>query len=165
MKDESKYLKLARKIYELVKRGEPGERDAAKHQLNQIMEKHGITLYEIEGEEVQEWRVKCKKDDWKFLVQIIANVCGSAPIAWQQNYGYIDCTAAEITEIEAKFKFYKMKLAEHMEAAYIAFIQTNELYRKQEGKNDPRDLSEVEKKAIDLMKGMRPEEFHKQITG
>ena len=169
----SKYLELARKINELAKRGVGGERDAAEIQLKKLMAKHGITMLEIEGEKEEEYRVKCEKEDYKFFCQVVGSVRGSVCAHHSLGYAYFDCTAAEFAEIEIKFKFYRVRLKDTMQAAYSAFIAVNELYKfeteeeKQERWKreaiEGRKRTDIEKKAEQMARGLRPEEFHKQL--
>ncbi len=46
--DKDKALELARKLNELAKRGEGGEKINAESMLKKIMEKHGFTIDDIE---------------------------------------------------------------------------------------------------------------------
>lgn len=43
-----KYIELAKKLKELADRGTGGEKVNAEQQLTRLMEKHGITLEDIE---------------------------------------------------------------------------------------------------------------------
>lgn len=178
MGNKDKYLELARKVNELAKRGVDGEKVAAEHQLALLMKKHGITLEELEGEEVREFRLKVNKEDAKFFRQVVSSVDTKkrgVPGCYTGGFYYIDCTAAEFAEIEFKFKFYLPRLKATLEGAYSAFIQVNELYRfeteeeteerfKRE-RQEKREETEADRKAREIAEGLRKERFRKAIEG
>lgn len=172
MSNKDKYLELARKVYELVKRGVEGERDVAESKLKSMMVAHGITIEDIEGEAVFYQRCRCKKEDFKFMSQVVSSVQGKGAYHWEMGFAYFDSTDAELIEIGLKFNFYLEKLKENYEAMYFAFIQKNELYRREtEKEREERqanevytEQSEVERKALELMETMKPEQFRKQLS-
>lgn len=169
----SKYKELAKKIYELTKRGESGEKENAELQLRKLMEKYNFTIEDLE-EDKKDWF--CFKYEWDFylsrklLFQILYMVC---PYAYYEKGDkryeiIVECTAMEKIEIDALYAFYLEKLKEDIELFYSAYIHTNILFSKIEGeKKEQKEYTEEEMKKLEqisrMMLGMEKHTYYKQL--
>lgn len=178
MQSNEKYLELAKKLNELAKQGVGGEKENAKKMLDQLCEKHGITLDQIETEEEFIYDFKTS-DNPKIFLQIVAKVCGWDRIQFytchKKGYESVKCTASEGVEIEAMFNFYMIKFKEDLKIFQDAFIQKNSLFPSgqnphkirigDDGKTaeDRRKEKELAWKVANMTQGLDRHQFLKQI--
>lgn len=132
MEEKTKILTLLRKLKALADQGIGGEKLNAERMLRDLMQKHNISMEDIEGEQEQEFdfNVPFKYD--KLFWQIVGNVI----VDWDRRYrSYkhftrrfsITMTHAEYIEIEAKFDFYCRDFDEQLEIFKSAYIYKNKL--------------------------------------
>ncbi len=132
MEDNTKLITLLKKLKALADRGIGGEKLNAERMLRELMQKHNISIEDIEGEKKQrfDFDVPFKYD--KLFWQIVSNVI----IDWNGRYvAYkhfkrkfgIEMTHAEHLEIEAKFDFYCKDFEEQMKIFTSAYILKNKL--------------------------------------
>ena len=151
--EKSKILDLAKKLNELAKRGEGGERQNAAEKLQALCEKYGFSLEEIEEEQKQSfifYLSKSIKD--RFINQVMASV--SNDCQWfeyvksdkrgQKRLRIENVTKQEFLEIISKIEFFWNDYNEQMEVFYKAYVQKNKLYRK------PKETEEKEEKELTL---------------
>ena len=142
----TKILELAKKLYELSKRGEDGEKENATIKLGDVMKKYAITLDMLESEEQKERIFYAENGiERKFTMQIISSVVGN-----RDTYRYnedakkkkkriiVFLSDIEFIEVSEKLTFYWDKYNEDLKIFYSAFIQKNKLYKKE----DPKDKQE-----------------------
>lgn len=172
----SKIIELAKKLNELAKRGEGGERETAESMLKSLCKKHDISIEEIEGEAIKEYYVKIKKEDFTLFHQIVRHVTQTAKLYGEfdkktisqyrlkGNY-MVECTASEYVEIEAKNNFYQRLYKEEVKSFLGAFIMANDLYGGTSSKSEFTD-EELEKymKQAALAKGITKGQFNKQLN-
>lgn len=170
----SKAIDLGKKLLELARRGgTEHEAAAAKKLLLQHLEKHGLSLEEIE--EVRRTRYFVNTgtclDAARFFIQIVASVAGEVKSGIHKNLkkGYIlyyEVTPAEKVEIMAKFDFYWPLLRSELDAFYHGFVLANELWLKGERKKQ-RELNEDEIAALEraqqLAKMAKQQAFLKRL--
>jgi len=152
----SKVIELAKKLKALADRGIGGEKENAIMFLERLMQQHGITYAEIEGEAVSEHVVYYIKKDFDITRQIIASVIGKLSRENYAKYKYvqsngkrafcINCTDAEYLLIDAKLNFYLKVYAAELELFYSAFIQRNELYMKADSTKQSETIAEPQTK-------------------
>lgn len=168
----SKYLELARKIYELAKKGYEGEKEAAQAQLYKIMNKHGITIQDIEGVEIKRHVFKVTKSEMKLFNQVKYHVMGSKLTATQwysfrsKPEVFVECTAEQAIEIEMKFNIFKRDLEKAYQAAYTAFIHVNKIFPEHDdSESDESDyeLTETDRMAILMSTGIQRSNIRKQL--
>lgn len=127
----SKIIELAKKIKALADRGIGGEKINAETMLKKLMEKHNISLDQIEIPDRHPEEFKCKPIHKNIFLQVVWMLRGSEV----QIYGYkgkrnsfiIDCTHAEHIELDATFDFYSKAFDADFEIFEHAFIQKNRL--------------------------------------
>lgn len=140
---EEKIITLARKLKALADKGVDGEKENAETMLLNLMEKHGITIEEIETEKTDSFFFTVDAKYRKLFVQICGNISKSIKVYGEYNLKVqrqfktlgckpgnfsIESTFAQYLEVEAKFEFYKKAYDAELEIFYSAFIQSNHLY-------------------------------------
>ncbi len=152
-KPVKKYTELARKLKALVDGGMEGERENAKKLLDSLMKKHGITMEEIESEEVEFRWFEFKKELHDIFVQTAISVCGNRIKRYQQRTNInngdfrmaLELTRAEWIELDAKFAYYGNLYKEELDIFFIAFVQKNQLFNPDGSElMDINDLTEEE---------------------
>ncbi len=128
-------LDKLKKIQELAKRGEPGERDNAQKLLEELAAKYGVDLDSI-SEDIKTKAVFQYSTSWerKLLGQICFAVANTKSY-YSVNNGKIrkraiavDVTPAQAIEIDLQYGIYRKALKEHMDIAYDAFVQQNNIF-------------------------------------
>lgn len=170
----SRYIELARKIHELVKKGYDGEKDAARVQLDKLMRKHNISMSDIEGVEVKRHFFRVTKSEINLFNQVKYHVIGkgcpntSFHTHRSKPEVFIDCTTEQAVEIELKFSIYKIDLAKAYEAAYTAFLYANNIFPDDDGETDQdsesKELLDTDRMAAMMVMGIRKSQVHKQLT-
>lgn len=183
---DEKTLRLCLKIKGYADRGIDGEKENATEMLRRFMEKHGITMRDIEGDIKSEHIFFINPDHYSFFYQIASSVLGKNFDIWEykrindpkkknvKRYG-IKTSDSLFIEIMAKFEFFNKKYLEDMKAFRSAFIQKNHLYQyetdeEQEARDkqdDQRERTPEEKaeswKIANMMNGLDRHKFNKQI--
>jgi len=181
--ENTKVLILAKKLYELSKRGIGGEKENAIRMLDKVMKEHGISFEDIESEikKQRDFRYYSNKEK-KFLVQVISSVIGKRFGAnhgdlfrgGKKLYKYtVELTDAQFIEVLEKHRFFWKEFQEAQDLFYSAFIQKQKLYSKPEEKvddeEDEKEMTPEEKakmwKMIQMMGGIKKKSITKQIEG
>lgn len=179
----NKALELAKKIYELTKRGIDGEKENAVLQLEKIMSKYNITMEDLESERIEMYAFKFDWDFYlsrKLLIQIIymvlgENVRGNFYKNTKEKYLiYVKCTSQQKIEIEALYTFFKNNFKEDLKLFYEAFLDKNHLYPEigltEEELNALHDPEEILKrkqrafKVANIMNGLEKHTFNEQLA-
>ncbi len=145
----SKYLELAKKLKALAERGIGGEKTNAERMLKDLMRKHGFTIEDIEGEEIDFHELKgVSPEKRKMFYQVGYHVCGqkfkSMDVRRHRKTLFIKCTKAQAIEIEAKLNFFFKLYTEEMEVFYHAFIQRNNIFSEDSKSDRPKTDEEKE---------------------
>lgn len=167
----TKLIELARKLNELAKRGIDGEKETAERKLAELMEKHGISLEDIEAEtttDVQFYYASALEQ--RLLLQIAASV---GVTSYGENTRtrnvWLTLTASQRIEVEFKYDIYRRALKEELEIFLRAFIHKNDIYDKKREPIKTSDLTREEKEIIlraQLMsEGIKKANVHKQLQG
>ena len=173
-----KYINLAKKIYTLSKNGVGGEKSNAEKILNDFLEKHNISIEDLENEELGDYFFNLEKNDYELWNQIVSKVnrtikrYGKFPIkaikslGFQGNY-FITCTAAEYVEIESMYIHYKKLYKEELSVFFYAFCDANDLLVNA-NENDSQELSEKEEeeliRAMKMARSIKKESFRRQLN-
>lgn len=72
----SKCLDLAKKLKALADRGVGGEKINAEVKLRELMDKHGFTMLDIEGDKVDYHKFKVMPGYTKLFAQIVVTIVG-----------------------------------------------------------------------------------------
>jgi hypothetical protein len=180
-------LDRIRKVYELVNKGEAGERDAAKARLDELMKKYDVTLEELDSntETTHFYRLHGPRNHEIFAQTAATRGCtrfvfigpddnsanskklkgmikGSRPRGVNV---IMVCSPIDFIEITTAYEVYQRSFNEHYEAFFYAFLAENDLFYGEADKN--REITEKELKMIKraqmMMFGIDKAEIHKQI--
>lgn len=180
MEDNSKLIKLLKKLKALADRGIGGEKINAERMLHDLMQKYNISIEDIEGEKKQifDFDVPFKYDElfWQIVSNVIVDWNGryTKYKHFKRKFG-VEMTHAEHLEIEAKSDFYYKDFEEQMKIFTSAYIYKNKLtptyseekrtIRDQE--DEDRELSRSERarlfKISMMMNGVDKAEYQKRI--
>ena len=168
-------LNLIRKLKELSDRGIGGEKENAGVKLQQLLDKHGISVEDIEKDVVKERAFNITSNQLTFFRQVAASCFGIERTIYQYPkepkrkvlVRILELTDAEFIEFSSKFDFYWNKYESDLKTFYSAFIQKNQLYRKssETEKEEPLTQEQLDEisKVREMMIGLKRHSFHKQI--
>lgn len=150
---DNKTESLLKKLKALADRGIGGEQLNAKVMLSKLLKKHGLEEADLEGERKGWHPVFVQKQFERLFFQVAATVLGSTITIDNSDiddYLFIECTAAEAIEIEAKYSFYLNEFCDEINVLLDAFICKNELDAKEcpPVYIDPYNLSAAERDRI-----------------
>lgn len=165
-------LNRIKKIYRLSEEGVGGEQVVAKQLLEKLMSKYDLTIEDIKGEEIFEFKYSIKKD--KELKTLFEQVLwcmltyDSAVKTRLNDYrGYnftFFCTQAENVDLIEAYIHYKKEFLNEKKMLLDAFIIRHRLWSKdkqptsEKKKLTPKELEEVER-LIKMAGGMSSTEF------
>lgn len=172
MVDEKK-LELLKKIQALAERGDRGEREAARIQLERLMKKYNVQEADLADEIVSiHWFKVNGEYDKKLLHQVAYKIAPDRQI-YVHTHGKgarteqgVQCTKAEAIQIQIEFEFYKRLLKEEMNFFYRAFIQKHEIYSDAPvptNQASPKMTSEELFRMSAMISGMQDRSLHKMI--
>lgn len=151
-KTNDKVIELAFKLKALADRGEGGEKVNAKALLDKLLLKHGMTIDDLEVQDLKWQEFKVKLFQREFFGHIVDNVLG---IHWKQYQHekkqiltYVFCTNLEAIEIEGKFEFYWRVFQNDIPAFRVAFVRKNGLFPKDPKYRNEMNFSEEERKEM-----------------
>lgn len=135
----SKHIDLAKKLLELARKGVGGEKINAEKFLQDLLDKHNLTIEDIEGEKVNDHYFNLPENEMKLFAQIkgIVNrkIKAYGPFEKKiiKKYGLpgnfmITCTVAEFVEIQAKHEFYQRLYESELQTFWLAFLTANNLF-------------------------------------
>lgn len=127
-------IRLA-KLLELARRGHGGERETAQHMLERLLKKHGLTMADLESQELEaEWHEFTFKTplERKLLIQVAVSVAGRemqvARLPKWRNRLAFQITRAQNAEISVAFSVYRVALEKEVDALFSAFAHVNEIF-------------------------------------
>lgn len=172
MVDEKK-LELLKKIRALAERGDRGEREAARKQLERLMEKYNIQEADLSDEIISiHWFKFANEYERKLLHQIGYKIAPSRE-AYVHTSGKgkrtelgVKCTKAEALQISIEFDFYKRLMKEEMDFFYRAFIQKHEIFNAEPPKDSERAPKLTREELFRMgmmMDGMKDATMHQMI--
>lgn len=179
MENKEKVINLLKKLKALADKGVGGEKLNAERMMLDIMQKHNITISDIEGEAIEWFDFKISSKTASIFWQIVGNVIAD----WNREYKHsrtnkldvsIEMTHAQYIEIEAKCNFYKKdyekQLKENIRVFEEAYIYKNKLFMSKtkntedEPETDPKvDLAHLQK-VLNTMEGIDKANYYKQIS-
>lgn len=170
---------IAQKLLALAKQGVNGEAANAEDLLNKYLKKHGLTLEDIDSEQVKEYYIDLGRDDEKskFFSQVVSSVGGDEiPIFILTNNGKkwlnatrfdspiirqkvrltsivkeYHCTEAERAEILSSFYFYWDEYQRHKNLFYRAFIQKQRLFSNA-SRSKPSAKEDLTEEDLEMLK-------------
>lgn len=137
-------LQTARRIAELARRGEDGERVNAEKLLGDFMKKHNITDADLESLETHDHRFEVEDDNEEFLLvaQCINSTADVNVYTITRRADNVvvavgaELTAAQHAEVSMKISVLLPLFREERKTFLRAFIMANELWSKGEGKTE-----------------------------
>lgn len=174
MDDPKQRLK---KLYALALQGVRGEKEQAQAILDKLLKKYSVSIDELDDETVRECEFEYHGEEQEsILLQTSYKVTGRTNNVFSLRYTVtgkpcrtrkiIECTAAQKTEIEFLFDFYKKLWEKEKEALLGAFIQKHRLFGELKNGEKGQELSFEElKKMRNLMSGLSDEKPLMQIEG
>lgn len=168
----SKILDLAKKLKALADRGVGGERENATNMLLRYMDKHGISINDIEDSDLELRTFKISPNQKTIFIQVAAMVLNFNYDLWKsrsnRNTYLIECTPGQQIEIQVAFDFYWNAYKEEIQVFTNAFIQKNRLFRDttdEEAAKESELSKEEALKLIAMMEGIEKRDLKKQING
>lgn len=147
-----KIIDLAKKLKALADRGVDGEKVNAQAQLERTMQKHGLTIEDIEGEKKEYRDFKVTEIQEQVFSQIVSSVIGGKFSTWKRRgkrqVTVLNVTAAEYVEIEMKYEFYWKLYLEELGIFRHAFFQRNNIFPINSEATKHEDLSPEEKERL-----------------
>lgn len=164
-----------KKIYALAMQGVDGEKEAAMKLLAKLSKKYGVSIQNLDEEQVKEFEMEFHgKFEVQLLTQIVYKITGSNNV-YKMYYtksgrlcrtkASVHCTEAQKMEIEFLFNFYKTLFKKEQEYLLRAFIQKHRLFgERAENDEEPSDLSDEEwLKIMHMAAGLSDESPLKQL--
>lgn len=170
-------IELAKKLKELMIRGEDGEKINAEAFLKKLMAKHHITEEDLDDdkEEMHFFTIDVRRE----IVEgtLLSQICGTYGLALKGMFSKslmqqhslpgnfaVKCTNVQYLEIEAKFSFYQSQMALRLEEFLYAFLYKNNLLAEAKGEISISD--EEKEKVVNSMylaMNMVKNDYHKQL--
>lgn len=128
--------RILRKLLELARRGEAGERENADKLLDRLCAKHGVNRADLERADLPLRRVRYRfrdEHERSLAVQVASMVLDKNAVTtlttgrartWQE----IDLPVAQAVEFEAMFTAYQSAWREEQHALLYAFITKNRIF-------------------------------------
>lgn len=168
----NKYIELARKLRELWLRGEENERQNAEQKLKALLEKHGMTLEDIEGDAVEMRAFQVTPKDIDIFTIMVANVLGSEwcdkictkngdPL---EGVWYLPLNSSDYIELEAKYEFFKAAFYKEYTIMLKAFVYKQDIYAKDAEEAEPRLPTEEDIMVTLAARAMMKQHFRKQLN-
>jgi hypothetical protein len=167
-----KKIELAKKLKALAEQGIGGEKTNANEMLMAYMEKHGLSLDELENDQINEYDFEIDgHDDIQLFAQIAYSICGKDSNCYARNgiegRVFSKMTYFQKVEIEMKYDFYSKLFKDELEIFYSAFIQKNRIFP--EGNvTDVNDLTDEERakvnRILEMSESITKGEVRKQIV-
>ena len=150
------------------------EREAALMKFYELMDKHGISMDDIDDETIATYDFKWKGTrERKLLVQIIVMVMKRRDITTYfyrrkgrkvSNTFGLECTKTEKLEIDFMFDFYRDLYCREEETFFTAFLNKHKIFGPPSDE-DTGDMSDEERiKLLQLMDGMDDISPHKRLA-
>ena len=165
-----KIIQLAKKLKALSDKGVGGEKINAEKMLQKIMEKHNLSIEDVEGEKKDFAYFKADQKQEEIFWQVVSSVLGKySSYVDERKRGYflLKVTASEAVEIQMKYDFFWKLYQEEFEIWRAAFIAKNDIYHPKGNKIDMDDLSGEElqkiKRIAEMTNSIKRGELRKQL--
>jgi hypothetical protein len=162
----NKTIELARKIKALAEQSEGGEHESAIKMLAVIMNKHKITIADLEITKPKAFTFEVEKQYTELFAQVALSELGEYKYKVAKNSILISLTYEQSVLIQAKYDFFLAAYQKELKLFFYAFATKNNLYSKTAKVKYVTSKEDIEKvRAIEKMsKVICKSEFHKQIT-
>jgi hypothetical protein len=171
---DNKVFELAKKLNELAKRGEGGEKVNAQLKLNALMVKHNITLSQLEGVEITKRKFYINSDiESTILIQVVAKVLNMSQIKNYVNrdsrtrrFIAFELTDVQFIDVDAHFAFYWAIFLKEQDNFVHAFCQAQNLFSnvpKQKSQQTPEQKEEL-KRILKMSDSIQKMDFHRPLN-
>ena len=170
---ESKLKEKLQKLYELAKRGVDGERVNAEFMLNKMLEKHGFTIDDIDGEAPKDRYYKYTTEmSRKLVLQIIYRVTERDNIWTLRGYKEVGSEVSDyehiqiLEQIDFHLQNFNEERKQFLKDFTSAYIQKHKLFslNPKEKDEERKPLSMEEKQAIWRMSAIKETLSNKTYT-
>ena len=167
----SKFIELAKKLKALAEQGVGGEKVNAEIKLRALMQKHNISMSDIE-EPVLVERVFIIPDKYRRLfMYIVMNVCGDVSIyksSRKRTAFFVEMSAEDYILVTQKFDFYSKAYEQKLKVFLRSFIMANDLFMKiNDDDEDPPEslnsMSDEYLEALEMASKIKKDVFFKQL--
>ena len=130
-----------KKIERLAESGIEGERESAKRLLNDLCQRHNVTLEQL-CDDKKEWVKFIVKNriERKILFQVVSFICKTDGVNYKQLSGsrnkshfYFELNAVQIIDIKDCFKHYRKLWLVNLDDVLSAFIYSNRIFSPSSG--------------------------------
>lgn len=160
-----------RKLLALAQRGEGGEKANAQRMLEKMLERHGLSIEDLNDERRQtRWFPITNTYERKLAAQIMGKVCNTwepgvyTSKARPKQVG-VDVTAAEAIEFELHYDALRKALAEHFADAYSAFVAANCIYPTVESQDASEPPTERDFRVMAMAGAIPRTRIHQRLPG
>jgi hypothetical protein len=164
MRRLKKMLALARDA-----RGEQNTREIAESMLQKLLTREGLTLSDLEQEELREYRINyTNHSERKVLINLISAVLNKTEglkVFGNPKYNslFFEVTPMQYAEIKWRWSLYRTAFKREQALFVTAFIAKNKIYAENDTR-EPTPLSPEELEALlKMMRAIEKVEVHKQI--
>lgn len=172
---DNKIIDLAKKLNELAKRGEGGEKQNARLKLDALMIKHGLTIEQLEGLEIKRRKFFIDSDtEQTIFLQTVSKVLNkndnriyTPRDARTKRFIMVDVTDIQYIDIDAHFTFYKALYEKEQKMFLQAFIQAQKLFSNiQNGTVKPLTNEEraEQMRMLSMSQSITKATFNKQLN-
>lgn len=168
--------RIMRKLLELAKRGETGERDNAGKLLNRMCAKHGITREDLDRGDIRPRLVEfhvASENEHALAVQVATAVTGEAVYLGypegNPTLRLIQLPGAQAVEFETLYTAYLSAWRENVAALLYAFVARNNIFHPQD-EGTPLEAATPEelarwRKAARMLPAVDRVHVHRQLGG
>lgn len=159
------------KLYELAKRGVGGEKTNAERFLNNLLEKHGLSIDDIDQELPKKRYYRYTTNHNEMLIaQVILKVTNNKQIWNVKHYKEL---AAEVTDyqhvqilelIDFHLDNYNQEKKIFLKDFTVAYVQKHKLFRDAPDERELKDLTQEEKEALWRMSNLKQNLSNKSYT-
>lgn len=169
---DDKKRELLQKLYALAERGDRGERAAARHQLDKLLQKYNIDEAELADDIVKEYEFHYSgKRQKALLIQLYAKIATNRECyrytrgRGKNSISICKCTKAEALQIQIEFEFYNQLWEEEVELFFSAFIQKHRIFDDSPGHSTTEIDDKTFLRMAAMMRGLQDKSPLKMIEG
>ncbi|WP_313453429.1 DUF2786 domain-containing protein [Stutzerimonas nitrititolerans] len=160
-----------RKLLALAERGVGGEKDTAQRMLAKMLARHGLTIDSLsEDERSMTWFKFSNENERRLGRQIAAKVLNTHDADVYGLYSNADrrkqfgvmLSPAEAVEFELHYEVLRKALTKHMETAFQAFIQANNIFPDGSGNAD-REMTDQDMAVVLMASTMKATEVNARV--
>lgn len=167
---QNKLIRKLAALNELAQRGEGGEQVNAARMLQKLLDKYDMTLDDIESEEVllYHWNYN-NKQEATLLIHVVAKATNQSSVTYHKGDRkyFFHLTPSQYLEVDLMYAEYKRALKRHLERAFNAFIQANDIYGGEASSDTVLSEEEIAEWLMTrkMANDIEPTQIRKQLPG